>query len=173
MKKTGPNLFYARIRSVEPKDFAFIRSLAAEFPTFTVPSEYILWFFMRFHPEYCRVLERESGDFKAYLLAMPTSNPPKGIAIWQVAATKPNHAFALEYFSAYLRDLVERTAATSISFTAQNNSASLRLIRSLAQQFFDCDAKKLNSVPTDQGEHEFRLSIDAGSSGRELGKRST
>ena len=96
MKKLVQPLFKTRIRSIEPNDFPFIRSLAAEFSTFTVPSEYVLWFFTRFHPEYCRVLEQESGGLRAYLLGMPTSNPAKGIAIWQVAATfKPNQAFCL------------------------------------------------------------------------------
>jgi hypothetical protein len=170
MKKAVPNLFNMRIRSVEPKDFAFIRSLAAEFSTFTVPSEYILWFLSRFHPEYCQVLEQESGDLRGYLLAMPTSNPQNSIAIWQVAATKPNHSFALEYFAAYLRDLVERTGTTSVFFTMSKASASLRLIRSLARQFGDCEVVQLNSVPSGQGEYEFKLSVGTASSGGETGK---
>jgi hypothetical protein len=166
MKKADPILFNTHIRSVEPKDFAFIQSLAAELPTFTVPSDYILWFLTRFHPDYCRVLEQESGELKAYLLAMPTTDPQGGIAIWQVAAAQPNHAFALEFFTSYLRDLVERTAATSISFTIQLESlASLRLIRSLAKQFFDCEVLQLNPVPSGQGECEFRLSFGLASSG--------
>jgi hypothetical protein len=148
-----------RIRPIEPKDYAFIRSLAAQFPVFTVPSDYILWLFTRFHPDYCRVLEQESGDLWAYLLAMPTSNPANGIAIWQVAAAKPNHAFALEYFTAYLRDLVARTGVTSIIFTISPDPVSLRLIRSLAKQFFNCEIVQLNSVPTGQGEYEFLLSF--------------
>ncbi len=147
------------IRPVEPKDCAFIRSLAAQFPTFTVPSDYILWFLTRFHPDYCRVLEQGSGNLQAYLLAMPTSDPANGIAIWQVAAAKPNHAFALEYFTAYLRDLVERTSVTSIIFTTSQDPVSLRLIRSLARQFFNCEVVQLNPVPTEQGEYEFRLSF--------------
>jgi len=171
MKKASQTLLKTRIRSIEPNDFAFIRSLAAEFSTFTIPSEYILWFLSRFHSEYCRVLEQESGGLKAYLLAMPTSNPRNGIAIWQVAATKPNHAFALEYFADYLRDLAVRAGATSILFTtSQESSSSLRLIRSLASQFFDCDVVQLNSVPTGQGEYEFQLPIGATSSGIETGK---
>jgi hypothetical protein len=164
MKKAIQPLRNTLIRSVEPKDFAFIRSLAAELPTFTVPSEYVLWFLMRFHPQYCQVLEEKSGELKAYLLAMPTSKPPNGIAIWQVAAAIPNRAFALEYFAAYLRDIAERTGVTTISFTASPDSASLRLIRSLAKKFFDCGAEQLNSVPVGQAEHEFRLSINLASS---------
>ena len=172
MKNSVQPLFRTRIRSMEPRDFAFVRSLAAEFSTFTVPSEYVLWFFTQFHPEYCQVLEQESGDLRAYLLAMPTSNPGNGIAIWQVAATTPNHPFALEYFAAYLRDLADRTGATSILFTTQQESlASLRLIRSLAKQFFDCDVVQLNSVPSGQGEYEFRLSIGAAGSGNENRKK--
>jgi hypothetical protein len=150
---------------MEPRDFAFIRSLAAEFSTFTVPSDYVLWFFTRFHPKYCQVLEQESGGLRAYLLAMPTSNPGDGIAIWQVAATKPNHAFALEYFTSYLRELADHTGAKSVFFTTQKESlASLRLIRSLAKEFFDCDLEQLNPIPTEQGEYEFRLSIGTGRS---------
>ena len=171
MKKAIQPLFNTLIRSVEPRDFAFIRSLASEFPTFTVPSEYILWFLMRFHPDYCRVLEQNPRNLKAYLLAVPTSDPPNGIAIWQVAAASPNHAFALEYFTAHLRDLVERTQATSISFTASQNSASMRLIRSLARQFFDCEAKQLDPIPTGQGEHEFRLTIKLPSLGNRKNTR--
>lgn len=159
MKKADPILFGTRIRSIEPEDFAFIRSLAAELPAFTVPPDYILWFITRFHPDYCRVLEQESGELKAYLLAMPTSNPKNGIAIWQVAAVQPTHAFSLEYFAAYLRDLVELTGATSIFFTVSEASASLRLIRSLARQFGDCEVVRLNPVPAGQGEYEFRLAI--------------
>ena len=159
MKKAIPILSDMQIRPIEPKDFSFIRSLAAEFQTFTVPSEYLLWFFTRFHPGYCRVIEAESGNLKAYLLAMPSSEPPNGIAIWQVAADFSNHSFALEYFAAYLRDLVGHSGATSISFTSQDASASLRLIRSLARQFFDCDTVVINSVPAGQDEFEFRLSI--------------
>lgn len=162
MKKALQPLFKTQIRPVEPKDFAFIRSLAGNFSTFTIPSEYVLWFLTRFHPDYCRVLEQDSGDLKAYLLAMPTSDPQSGIAIWQVAAATPNHSFALEYFAAYLRESVERTGATTISFTSSPDSASMRLIRSLAKQFFDCDATQVSSVPTGQGEHEFRLSIKSG-----------
>jgi hypothetical protein len=153
-----------QIRSVESKDFGFIRSLAAEFPTFSVPSDYILWFLTRFHPDYCRVLEQDSGDLKAYLVAVPTSDPANGIAIWQVAAAIPNRPFALEYFAAYLRDVAERTGVTTISFTASPDSSSLRLIRSLAKKFFDCGAEQLKSVPVGQGEHEFRLSINLASS---------
>jgi hypothetical protein len=164
MKKADLPFFNTRIRSVEPKDFAFIRSLAAEFPTFTVPSEFILWFLTRFHQDYCRVIEQESGDLKAYLLSMPTSNPQNGIAIWQVAAVQPNHAFALEYFAAYLRDLVEQTNTTNLFFTSQEDSASLRLIRALAKQFGDCDVQQLDSVPSGQKEHEFRISIPMTSS---------
>jgi hypothetical protein len=167
MNKDFQPLFKPQIRAVELTDFPFIRSLASQFPTFTVPSEYILWFLTRFHPDYCRVLEQDEGDLKAYLLAMRTSDPPDGIAIWQVAAATPNHAFALEYFAAYLREIVEHTRCTSISFTASVDSASLRLIRSLAKQFFDCETKQLNSVPAGQGELEFRLSISLPSSGNE------
>lgn len=171
MKNIVQPLHKTHIRPVEPKDFGFIRSLAAEFPTFSVPSEYILWFLTRFHPDYCRVLEHDSGDLKAYLLAMPTSDPPNGIAIWQVAASIPNRPFALEYFAAYLRDIAERTGVTTISFTASPDSASHRLIRSLAKKFFDCGPEQLNSVPVGQGEQEFRLSVNlAGSKDQAKGK---
>lgn len=159
MNKLIPTFSNSRIRPIEPGDFSFIRSLAAEFPTFTVPSEFVLWFLSRFHPDYCQVLEQESGSLKGYFLAMPTSNPRNGIAIWQVAATKPIHAFALEYFAAYLRELVERTGTTSVFFTMPEASASLRLIRSLARQFGNCEVTQLASVPAGQAEYEFRLSI--------------
>lgn len=159
MNKAVRPLLNTRMRPIEPRDFAFIRSLAAEFPSFTVPSEYVIWLFSQFHPEFCRVLEHKSGELKAYLLAMPTSNPQNGIAIWQVAAANPNHALALEYFAAYIRELVERNGATSVFFTSQPNSASLRLIRSLAKQFGNCEVEQLNSVPAGQGEYEFRLSL--------------
>jgi hypothetical protein len=166
MKKAIPSLLNVRIRPIEPGDFNFIRSLAAEFPTFTIPSEYLLWFLSHFHPEYCRILEQESGGSKAYLLALPTTNPRNGIAIWQVAASEPNRPFALEYFAAYLRDLVERTGATSVFFTMPKASASLRLIRSLARKFGGCEVIQLASVPSEQGEYEFRLSIETVSSAR-------
>jgi hypothetical protein len=159
MKKADSTLFKMYIRPIEPKDFTFIRSLAAEFPTFTVPSDYLLWFLTRFHPDYCRVIEQRSGILKAYLLAIPTSNPPDGIAIWQIAAGEPNHPFALEYFAAHLRELAELTGARSISFTTRRDPASLRLIQSLATQFFESALVELDPVPVGQEEYEFRLSV--------------
>ena len=159
MKKSIQSFFKTNIRPVEPKDFSFIQSLAGEFPTFTVPSDYVLWFLSRFHPDYCRVLEQESGDLKAYLLAIPTTDPAYGIAIWQIAAAGPNRVLALEHFAAYLHDLVERTHTTSVFFTTSRDSTLLRLIRLLASQFANCGVEQLEPVPTGQGEHQFRLSI--------------
>jgi hypothetical protein len=161
MTKAISTLSKPRIRPIEPKDFGFIRSLAAEFSSFTIPSEYILWFFTRFHSDYCKVIEQESGSLKAYLLAMPTSEPRNGLAIWQVAATAPNRPLALEYFAAYLYELVVRTDVRSVFFTTSKDSSSLRLIRSLAKKFGDCEVVRLASVPSGQGEYEFRLSIEA------------
>ncbi len=160
MNKAVQSFRNARIRSVDPKDFALIRSLAGEFPTFTVPSEYILWFFTHFHPDYCRVLENHSGELKAYFLSMPTSAPLNGIAIWQVAASAPNRGFALEYFAAYLRDIAGRTGARSILFTTTLDPGSLRLIRLLAKQFGGFEVSQLDPVPTGQGEFEFRISLE-------------
>lgn len=158
MNKAVEPLLDAHIRPIAMNDFGFIRSLAAEFPTFTVPSEFQLWFFTRFHPDYCRVLEKEPGGLRAYLLSMPTSEPSSGIAIWQVAAARPNHSFALEYFAAYLHELVGRVGATSLFFTAPQDAASLRLIRVLAKKFGNCEVVQLNSVPAGQGEIEYKLS---------------
>jgi hypothetical protein len=159
MNKTVQPLFNMHIRPLEPKDFGFIRSLASEFPTFTVPSEYLLWFFSHFHPDFCRVLEDESGSLKAYLLAMPTSDPPNGMAIWQAAASASDQPFALEYFAAYLRDLLDRTRITFLFFPAEQTSASTRFIRLLAKRFGDCEVATLNPVSVGQGEHEFRIVI--------------
>ena len=150
-------LFDVRIRPVTTADFEFIRSLAAKFPTFTVPSEFSLWFLSHYHPDYCRVLEQASDGPKAYLLAMPTSDPAAGIAIWQVAAAGSNRPFALEYFAAYLRDLVERARVTSISFSASQDEATLRLIESLVRRFFNCDVSTMDSVPAGQAECEYRF----------------
>lgn len=159
MDKAPPPLSKLYIRPIEVKDFGFVRSLAAQLPQFTVPSTYILWFFTHFHPDYCRVLEEDSGELKAYLLAMPTSKPRSGIAIWQVAAVRPIHGLALEHFSAYLRDLVTHTEVRTIFFTTSERNASLRLIRSLARQFAGCKLERLKPVPAGQEEYEFQLSI--------------
>jgi hypothetical protein len=157
MSKKPESLFNVRIRSIEPRDFGFIQSLATSLPAFTVPSDFVLWLFTKFHPEYCRVLEDESGTAQAYLIAMPTSDPPTGIVIWQIAAAGSGQPFALEYFAAYLRDLVERTSATSVFFTASSDPASLRLIRSLTKHFGNCDFEQIDLVPASPGEHVFRI----------------
>jgi len=131
------NFFNVRLRSIEVADFEFIRSLASNTSFFTVPPEYVLWLFARFHPDYCRVLEQASGELKGYLLAMPTSEPTNGIAIWQIAAVDQGRPFALEYFAAYLRELALRTAATSLSFTIKDGDQVLmRLVKLLATHFF-------------------------------------
>jgi hypothetical protein len=148
-----------RIRPVEPGDFGFIRSLAADLSSFSVPSEYILWYFARFHPDYCRVLEDPSGNLKAYLLAMPTSEPRNGIAVWQIGSSRTEQPFALEHFAAYLRDLMDREGARSLSFTTTQESSLMRLVRVLAKQFGGCEPVLVGPVPTGQGELEFRLSV--------------
>lgn len=150
-------LFDVYIRPITAADFEFIRSLASKFPTFTVPSEFNLWFLSHYHPDHCRVLEQVSVGPKAYLLAMPTSSPADGIAIWQVAASGPNRPFALEYFAAYLRELVDRDRVTSISFSASEDQVTLRLIESLAKRFFNCDVRRMHSIPAGQAECEYRF----------------
>jgi hypothetical protein len=111
-------------------------------------------------------LEQESGGSRAYLLALPTTTPRGGIAIWQVAATEPNRPFALEYFAAYLRELAERTCVASVFFTMPKDSASMRLIRSLAKKFGCREVVRLAPVPSGQGENEYRLSIETGTSAK-------
>jgi hypothetical protein len=157
MPKAVEMLFDVGIRPITTADFEFIRSLASKFPTFTIPSEFNLWFLSHYHPDYCRVLEQVSEGPKAYLLAMPTSSPTAGIAIWQVAASGLNRPFALEYFAAYLRDLVDRANVTSISFSASQDEATLRLIESLARRFFNSDVTRMHSVPAGQAECEYRF----------------
>jgi hypothetical protein len=159
MNKAVQPLFKMHIRPIEPRDFGFIRSLASQFPTFTVPSDYLLWFFSHFHTDFCRVLEDVSGSLKAYLLAMPTSDPSNGVAIWQVAASVPNHGFALEYFADYIGSLAERVGATSVFFTAAMDPAQMRLIRAIVKQFFNSDVVQIDAVPAGQSEHEFHFSI--------------
>jgi hypothetical protein len=151
--------FNLRIHPITPEDFGFIRSLAAELSSFSVPSEYILWFFVRFHPNYCGVLEDAAGSPRAYLLAMPTSEPPNGIAVWQIGSPRIVQSFALEHFAAYLRDLSDQKGAVSLSFTATKDSPMMRLVRVLAKQFGGCEPVSVGLVPSGQGEHEFRLSL--------------
>jgi|SRR5579862_299828 len=158
MTKSIEALFKANIRPITPADFDFIRNLAAKFPNFTVPSEFLLWFFSQYHPDYCRILEQEEEGPKAYLLAMPTTAPENGIAIWQVAASPPIQPFSLEYFAAYLREVIDRTGASSLSFSASEEAGTLRLIRSLANRFSDCRVSRIGPVPVAQGECEFRIS---------------
>jgi hypothetical protein len=92
---------------------------------------------------------------------MPTSNPRDGIAIWQAAAAESDRAFTLEFFAAYLRDLVGHTGVESVFFSMPNDPAALRLINSLAKQFANCEIERINSVPAGQNEFEFRLSLKA------------
>lgn len=159
MTNAADLLFNARIRPITPVDFGFIRFLAGKFPTFTIPSEFLLWFLSHYHPDYCRVLEQAPGALKAYLLAMPTTDPANGIAVWQVAATDPRRPIALEHFAAYLRELADRTGAHSISFSASQDETTLRLIRSLAKRFFGSDVTQGHPVPTTQAEFEFTFLV--------------
>lgn len=161
--KVGPRaLFNVRLRSIGERDYSFIKSLAATYSTFTIPSDYMLWLFSRFHPDHSRVLEQQGGELKGYLLAMPTSEPQNGIAVWQVAATESGRPFALEYFADYLRDLAVRTGAVSISFTLQEDENVVRLVRMLADKFFRARLLQVGSVPAGQSEHEFMIRIPEG-----------
>lgn len=69
------------VRSLEVRDFSFVRELSSSQPNFTIPPPYVLWLLTRISPELCLVAEHADKGPLGYLLALPINNPPKSSSI--------------------------------------------------------------------------------------------
>ncbi len=77
---------HINVRRLEFGDFAFVRSLAAEQPNFTIPPPYVLWLLLKIRKNVCLVAEDQRVGPLAYLLAIP-DEPPGSLYVWQLAAS--------------------------------------------------------------------------------------
>lgn len=135
------------VRRMRVSDFPFVKQLASQTRTYTVPSDYVLWMLSRCHPDLCAVAELR-GASVAYVLALTTHQPRHGMFIWQFASTLQGARHrAPAGLAKYIRRRVQEHGIERIDFTAVPGSASLRSIQTLAQKYFGSIAQKSNRLP--------------------------
>ncbi|HWZ44755.1 MAG TPA: hypothetical protein VNW97_14865 [Candidatus Saccharimonadales bacterium] len=121
------------VRPLNPCDVYFVRSLAAELPGFTIPSEYELWMLRRFDSKTCRIAEADGRGPIGYLLAraIPESHE---LFIWQLACTtlKGGNIRAAKLLGEFVKAYCLETDIQRIRFTMIPGSPRERAIFSLS-----------------------------------------
>lgn len=123
------------VRQVTNSDFSFIRELASEESTFTVPSDYILWMLSKIHPEVCLVAASPDKKPIGYLLGL-IDDTKQTLFIWQIAVTHcgGEKDVAVRLLS-HVKEVMVARKLTKISFTMQPRLARLWGCR-VAKQVF-------------------------------------
>lgn len=150
------------VRSIGLADFAFIRDLSAAQPNFTIPPPYVLWLLLRISPDLCLIAEHPEKGSLAYLLAMPVSNPPESVYVWQLAGSSTeNSEDAITELVQSLRAIVERRRFKKLIFSAQQNTPTFRALKRYARQGFSAEPQLLAPLPdiVAPNEHEFYFDI--------------
>lgn len=160
-----PSISKITVRPLEVRDFSFVRELAASQPNFTIPPPYVLWLLTRISPELCLVAERPDKGPLGYLLAVPISNPPKSLYIWQLAAAKVSDPEeAMMKLIASLRDVVKVERVKKLIFSAQPKTATFRILKRYSRRGFSTDPQDIGCLPeiVAPDEHEFCVTIPPG-----------
>ena len=122
---------------MDVSDFSFVRALAAEQRSYTVPPPYVLWMLSRFHGDLCTVAEAAGEGPVAYLLGMSTTAPPQVVFVWQLASTIRGRSLNAPFrLVAHLRKIAAKLKVRTILYTATRGSVQEQLIRSLAERVF-------------------------------------
>jgi len=150
------------IRPLELKDFTFVRELAAKQPNFTIPPPYVLWLLMKIKGSICLIAESESHDPLGYLLAVPVSDPPDSLFVWQVATVGDRRNLsAITGLLTALRQSIDSLKIERLVFTALKDSPTFRAIRRDAFRIFQSKPIFISALPEivapDESEFEIEL----------------
>jgi len=143
------------VRPLAPHDFDFIRSLASTISGYTVCSPYLLWMLGKFQGSLCCVAMDAEKTQLGYLLAIPTSEPPNCIFVWQLATTFRGKRLKAQYHLArHLRRVMRDRGARKLFYTSVPLSSAERSVRTIASQVFHATPERKLRVP-DSESREF------------------
>jgi len=150
------------VRSIRLDDFAFIRDLSAAQANFTIPPPYVLWLLLRISPDLCLIAEHPEKGPLAYLLAMPVSNPPESVYVWQLAGSSTeNSEDAITELVQSLRAIVKRRRFKKLIFSAQQNTPTFRVLSRYVRREVAADPECVGPLPelVAPNEQEFWVEI--------------
>lgn len=143
-------------------DYGFIRDTAAKQRNFTIPPLYVLWLLARIKGEICFVAEDAEGGRLAYLLAVPVSEPPNALFVWQLAARNElANSDAVRALIQALKQQCLRGDIGSIYFSSIPNTAVLRILKGYIREIFDTEPIQTSVLHEliAPGEVEFRIDL--------------
>jgi len=116
-------------------DFPFVRKIAAEHPSFTIPPLYVLWLLLKVRKSVCLITELNGVGPVGYLIAVPVE-PAGSLFVWQLAVTNPvPKDTAVLSLLEELRNAARRMRVRRISFSTLPKSAAYRSVRRYARVF--------------------------------------
>src|SRR5438270_10302424 len=133
-----------QIRALELADFTFVRDLAAQQPTFSIPPSFILWVLGKGNPKLCLLAVDGEGQRLGYLLALSTTDPANSVYVWQLASSTPHATKAL------LQELyrtVSELSTDKVLFSAVPDSVEFRAIRQYVMEVSGSEVTALGRLP--------------------------
>ena len=156
-----PSISKITVRPLEVRDFSFVRELAASQPNFTIPPPYVLWLLTRIGPELCLIAERPDKEAVGYLLAVPITNPPKSLYIWQLVARRTRHSqrTVVELIHC-LKARVKGRKFNDLIFSAQENTTTFRALKRLVRKEASATPLRMSLLPDIVAPNEYEFSVD-------------
>ena len=152
------------VRSLEVRDFSFVRELSASQPNFTIPPPYVLWLLTRISPELCLVAEHPDKGPVGYLLALPISSPPKSLYVWQLATFRRGSSeAAIAELIRCLRVSIKGRKFKKLVFSAQENTPTFRALKRLVRNETSVAPRRMSLLPNIVAPNEHEFSIDLSS----------
>lgn len=155
-----PNAILVRPMSLE--DYGFIRDTAAQQRNFTIPPLYVLWLLSKIKGDICLVAEDRVGGRLAYLLAVPVTEPPNSLFVWQLAARHDlRNSEAVRSLVQHLKQECIRHSIKSIHFSSIPNTAVFRTLKGYVRDIFQTEPIQTSSIHelVAPGEVEFRIDL--------------
>jgi len=144
------------------EDYGFVRDTAAQQRNFTIPPLYVLWLLSKIKGDICLVAEDAAGGRLAYLLAVPVSEPPHALFVWQLAARHDlANSEAARALIQQLKRQCSRGKVESIYFSSLPNTAVLRILKGYIREIFDTEPIQTSVLHEliAPGEAEFRIDL--------------
>ncbi len=156
-----PNAILVRPMSLE--DYGFIRDTAAQERNFTIPPLYVLWLLSKIKGDICLVAEDVVGGRLAYLLAVPVSEPPNSLFVWQLAVR--DHASSSDAIRSLLLKLHQISTSIGISSIFFSSIPGSAAHRAISKHIKDIVSKEpvqtsLLEEMIAPGEVEFRIDLE-------------
>ena len=152
---------HIQVRRLNISDFAFVRELASQQSTFTIPPPYVLWLLLKDYRNVCLVAEDDRIGPVAYLLAIPVQ-PSGSLYVWQLAVSgKGKRSNAILQLLRELRRTTQKMRIRRIMFSTLPQSATFRMIRRYVTTVFGSHLGVNSALPSmiAPGETEYRFEL--------------